>query len=556
MAYAIGLDIGIASVGYAVVALDYEENPWGIINMGSRIFDAAENPKDGASLAAPRREARTGRRRLRRRKHRIERIKNLFLNTQLLTKEQLEKLYEGVSSDVYELRVKGLDEKLTAEEVARVLLHLAHRRGFKSNRKAEKTDKENGALLTAVSENQKRMKDKQYRTIGEMFHKDELFAEYKRNKGGTYLTTVAREMIADEAKYIIATQRSFGNKTLTIEFEESYLDILLSQRNFDEGPGGNSPYGGDQIERMIGNCTFEKSEKRCAKSCYSFEYFNLLQKINHLRLLVDGVKVELDGSQKSKVINLAKTKADLKYSQIRKELGLGSQVLFNALVYNSDVEEVEKKSKFNFMPAYHQIRKELDTVVKGRIEAIDIDTLDEIGRILSTYKSDAKRIEAFSNLNITSKDMEALLNINGLRKFGHLSLKALKKIIPFLEQGMIYNEACTAAGYEFRGHSGYEKTFLLPSQTEEMENVTSPVARRSISQSIKVINAIIREQGESPLYINVELAREMAKDFDERKKIKKENDENQAKNERLIEKIKNKSLPLLLLFTSLIIIIE
>ena len=53
MKYAIGLDIGIASVGYAVLALDHEENPWGIIRLGSRIFDVAENPKDGASLALP-----------------------------------------------------------------------------------------------------------------------------------------------------------------------------------------------------------------------------------------------------------------------------------------------------------------------------------------------------------------------------------------------------------------------------------------------------------------------------------------------------------------------
>ena len=64
--YAIGFDIGITSVGWAVVALDGEDKPFGIINMGSRIFDAAEQPKTGASLAAPRREARSMRRRLRR----------------------------------------------------------------------------------------------------------------------------------------------------------------------------------------------------------------------------------------------------------------------------------------------------------------------------------------------------------------------------------------------------------------------------------------------------------------------------------------------------------
>lgn len=42
--YAIGFDIGITSVGWAVVALDGEDKPFGIINMGSRIFDAAEQP--------------------------------------------------------------------------------------------------------------------------------------------------------------------------------------------------------------------------------------------------------------------------------------------------------------------------------------------------------------------------------------------------------------------------------------------------------------------------------------------------------------------------------
>ncbi|MBS1313657.1 MAG: hypothetical protein HP037_08375, partial [Subdoligranulum sp.] len=64
--YGIGLDIGIASVGWAVVALNENAEPYGLIRCGSRIFDKAEQPKTGDSLAAPRREARSARRRLRR----------------------------------------------------------------------------------------------------------------------------------------------------------------------------------------------------------------------------------------------------------------------------------------------------------------------------------------------------------------------------------------------------------------------------------------------------------------------------------------------------------
>ena len=87
--YAIGLDIGVTSVGWAALALDGDENPCGILDMGSRIFAAAEHPKTGASLALPRREARSARRRLRRHRHRNERIRQLFVNSGFLSAEEL-----------------------------------------------------------------------------------------------------------------------------------------------------------------------------------------------------------------------------------------------------------------------------------------------------------------------------------------------------------------------------------------------------------------------------------------------------------------------------------
>lgn len=503
MKYAIGLDIGIASVGYAVLALDHEENPWGIIRLGSRIFDVAENPKDGASLALPRREARSVRRRLRRHHHRLERIKNLLINTELITKDELLHLYDGNLSDVYELRVKALDYSVTNAELTRILLHLAQRRGFKSNRKSDANDKEAGQLLEAVSANTKRMQENHYRTVGEMFYKDDLFSKYKRNKGGTYLTTVHRDMIAAEARTILEKQFALGNDICTQDFIDKYLSILLSQRQFDEGPGEPSPYAGNQIANMIGKCTFDPNEYRAAKASYSFERFNLLQKVNHLRLLLEGKSIALDNEQRKKIIALAHDKADLRYSHIRKALGLDEKVLFNTITYNDDVSVIEKKTKFNFLQAYHQIKK----VLAEDMQKLTTEQLDNIGQILSTYKSDNKRTEELSALGLEKKIIDALLGINGLSKFAHLSLKALRKINPYLEEGKIYNEACAAAGYDFKAHANTQKTELLPAYKEEMDDITSPVARRAIAQSIKVINAIIREQKCSPVYINIELAR-------------------------------------------------
>lgn len=128
--YAIGLDIGISSVGWAAVALNSQEKPCAILDMGSRIFDAAEQPKTGASLAEPRRNARSSRRRLRRRKHRKERIRNLILTEKLLTEQELSELFQGELEDIYSLRARALDKAINAKEFARILLHLSQRRGF------------------------------------------------------------------------------------------------------------------------------------------------------------------------------------------------------------------------------------------------------------------------------------------------------------------------------------------------------------------------------------------------------------------------------------------
>ena len=551
MSYGIGLDIGIGSVGYAVLDLDHEEKPWGIIRLGSRIFDKAEVPKTGGSLARPRRDARSSRRRLRRHRHRLERIRQLFLKSHLLSQKELDTLYEGKLPDIYELRVKALDERVTNSELARILLHLATRRGFKSNRKAELADSEAGALKTAISENARIMAEKHYRTVGEMFLHDFRFKEHKRNKGGSYTTTVDRSMVAEEAELILDTQQKLGNIVVSDAFKDDYMTIMLSQRAFDEGPGGKSPYGGNMIEKMVGNCTFEDGshgepeEKRAAKACYSFEYFNLLQKINHIRLVSDKESIPLSNDQRNVLISLAHKVEKLTFARIRKELGISSEYSFNMVRYNEvnkdniaeAMKAAEKKEKFEYLSAYHRIIKTLKSKGKDRIVAYTPEILDQVGWYLTIYKGDDKRREALKTVGIPDDDVEKLLEISGVRKFGHLSLKALRKINPFLEQGMTYNEACEAAGYDFQAHL-VEKSMYLPAKAPELDDITNPVARRAISQTIKVVNAIIREQGESPLYINVELARELSKNFQERGKIEKENESNRHKNEMVMEKLR------------------
>ena len=543
--YTLGLDIGIASVGWAVLENNIDGEPIKIERLGVRIFDKAEQPKTGASLAEPRREARGQRRTIRRKRHRKDRIKQLIQQNGIMTRVEMSEMFEHsqFETSVYELRVQALERALTKQEFVRVLIHLAQRRGYKSNSKSEEAkDKENGKVKSAISENKKCMEENGYRTIGEMLLNDDRFWECNpdgtkifvpHNHPDDYRTTVERSMVEDEIRLIFSRQRALGVPYATSKFEEAYLEIWGSQRNFDEGPGGKSPYGGNMIEKMLGHCTFEKDEPRAAKGSYSAEYFRLLQDVNHLRLVKNnGESSALTAEQKQIYIDLVMKSAAASYAQLRKKLELSNDISFNMLRYGSDeIGKVERK-KLGHMKFYHEMRKALNTVQKDAISTVSWEQRDEIARILLCYKSDDKRKAQLEKLDIPREFIPALLTLS-TSKTAHLSVKALRKLIPHLEKGMTYAEACK----EVYGEQKSSITKKNKLSLFDIEPINNPVVRRAVSQAIRVINAVVREYG-APEVVRVELAREMGKPYDVRTKMTKKQEANAKRNEELRQQIK------------------
>ena len=529
--YVVGLDIGITSVGWATLLLDSQDEPVRILDLNSRIFDKAEVPKTGASLAAPRRMARGVRRRLRRRKFRLHRVRQYILRHHILDKAGLECLYKPKTDiDIFALRTAGLDRLLEPEEWARILLYMAKHRGFKSNRKSASDASDDGDMLDAIRKNKEVLS--KYRSVGEMFDKDEKFSDHKRNKGGSYEFTVARSMLVDEIKLLFEKQRDFGLAFAEKDAEEEYIELFSAQRNFDEGPGGDSPYGGNQIEKMIGLCTFEgkNGEKRAPKASYAFMATNLWQKINQIRIIEKGTERPLTAEEAGKIDEKAWKKEAMTYKDIRSEISLGDEASFKGLPYKwteTDKEETESKVKFSLVKEYHTLRKVLDKVEKNRILQLSHDDIDNIAYIFSVYKNDDKIREALEETDLDSKDIDVLIeHLGTFSKFGHLSLKACYKILPYLEQGMVYSDACTAAGYDFR-----------KSAQGSIADIPNPVVKRAISQTMKVLKAIKQKYGCPPVEIHIEMARELAKSFDERQKMTKSIEENQSHNERIKERL-------------------
>lgn len=555
--YRIGLDIGIASVGWAVLENNTHDEPFRIIDLGVRIFDTAEQPKTGASLAQPRREARSARRRLRRRGHRLERIKKLFEAEGLINIKEFEARYKRAGlPDVYRLRYEGLDRKLTNDELAQVLLHIAKHRGFKSTSKAaDGADSDTGEVKKSISANRELMQDKHYRTVGEMIYNDEKFRTdcpwsengyilTPRNKSGDYKHTVLRDMLVDEVKEIFKAQREHGNTAATEELEKTYLDIMLSQRSFDMGPGAPSKYAMEGFEDRVGLCTFEgkNGEKRAPKAAYTSELFVALEKINHTKIVsADGSTRFFTDDERNVIISLMHRQQTVKYTAVRKAIGLAEDDKFYNLNYSPKTGSKKNPEDTDFVKLdnYHKIRKALgEDVVLEHLSSEKIKLYDDIAAILTLFKNDDSRTKRLSELGVTSECYDALLEMSP-SKFHNLSLKAMGKIIPFLLKGNTYDKACALAGYDFRADNNDEKSVLLKGKniTDIVNDIANPVVRRSVSQTIKVINAIILEYG-SPQAVNIELAREMSKNFDERRKIKSDMDAREKENDKVLKRVR------------------
>ncbi len=533
MRYSLGLDIGIASVGWAVLNKDKER----IEDLGVRIFEKAEHPKNGKPLAQDRREKRGARRRNRRRAHRIERIKNLFISNGLITQKEIYEVYSSPNlKSPWELRVKALETKLSNTELVQILLHIAKRRGFKSNRKTEVSDKETGSLLSGIKENKQLMLDKGYLTVGEMVLKDEKFSEHKRNKQGSYNLSMPRDLLVEEVKTIYNKQSELGNTNFTSDILEKYLEIFSGQRNFDEGPSKPSPYFSEngQIAKMVGKCTFEKEKLRAPKNAYSSERFVLLQNLNNMTISSFGDKRKLKKGEKEKIIEEAYKKKELKYTAIRKLLALEENQRFSNLSYGKqDISKVEN-SKFISMLGNYSINKSgISVELSNKLKA-NTDKLDAVIEILTFRKSDKTITNGLKDLGISDDDITKLLEITFSGTL-NLSFKAIKKILPYLEEGDVYSEACEKAGYDFRlGGVEFEKNVLLPALGKDV--IANPVVLRAVSQTRKVVNAIIRKYG-SPYTIHVEVARDLAKSYSERDKQVKANKKRELENNKTKEEI-------------------
>ena len=600
--YILGLDIGISSVGWGLLELDENNNPYKIIDVGSRIFTPGEVEKTGDSRAKERREKRGARRVSRRREFRLDRVKNLLyengylkgnINSNIVSEKNEElsiifdnminNYYKSKDTNPYKLKVEALDRKLTNDELSIVLVHYAKKRGYKSNRE-EASDKDSGKVLSAIKENEKIMNENNYRTISEMYIKDEKFKNKIKNRPGDYKISVTNEMYLEEINMVLDSQISFG--LIDKSFKNKYLEIYNSRRHYSEGPGyyyeydetGNrivkrSPYGGNLIEKMTGKCKFD-GNPRAPKRAPSSELYVSLTKLVNLKYKKENSEyTRLTNKEIKEIIEKAKTKKIITYKDLAKELD--GNIEFKDLSlskneYGKVIEELKKKLNVKKetkiliselseedkelynklyndkllsktlieLKGYHILK---DSIIKAYSNDIwekfkdNIELLDELALYCTNYKVNEdilNKIKESKNIDSKFEDIHFVELLPNFKDHLMLSTELIRKLIPIMLEGNTYDKSMEVLGYNHSDINGAKekKDLLVPICVDD--NIRNQRVIRALTQTRKVINSIIKKYG-MPKIINIETARELTKEKQERIEITKNNIEKQAENERI-----------------------
>ena len=517
----LGLDIGVASVGVGII----EAESGKVIHASSRIF-----PEANANQNAERRTIRGSRRLTRRKRHRVERVLDLFDTYDIETR------FDNLNLNPYELRVKGLDEELSNEELLAALRNIVKRRGISYLDDAE-DDANNGKTdyAKSIQENQELLKT---RTPGQI--QLERLKKYGQLRGDfdipgengephRIINVFSTSDYVIEARRILETQKSFNTK-ITDEFIDKFLEILTSKRKYYIGPGNEqsrTDYGVYRTDRptlknlfdiLIGKCSFYPDEYRAAKASYTAQEYNFLNDLNNLTLPTETKKLSTE--QKKTLVEYAKSTAVLGPDKLLKEIarvvGCKKEDIRGFRLDNKDKPDIHTFEVYRTMAKLESIE----------IKSLSREILDTLAHIL-TINTDREGIEEaikdqFNDLFSTEQVTE-LIQFRKAKSqlFGKgwhsFSLKLMLDLIPELydtsdEQMTIL----TRLGKTTANKKETNRTKYIDenSITDEIYN---PVVAKSVRQSIKIINAAVKEWGEFDKIV-IEMPRDKNED-DKKKRI-------------------------------------
>ena len=600
--HVLGLDLGVGSIGWCLIALDAQGDPAEILGMGSRVVPL-NNATDAADFSIGKaftaNQERTARRTMRRGFARYQ-LRRYRLRRELEKVGMLPDaaLIQLPLMELWELRERAATagERLTLPELGRVLCHINQKRGYrhvKSDAAAivgdegEKKKDSNSAYLAGIRANDEKLQD-EHKTVGQYFAEQLRQSQSESPTGGTSYRIkdqiFSRQRYIDEYDQIMAAQRVHYPNILTDEFIRMLRDeVIFMQRPLKS------------CKHLVSLCEFEKQEKVmrvqqddgkggrqlverrvkfgpkvAPKSSPLFQLCRIYEAVNNIRLTrPDGSPRDITPEERAKIVAHLQSSASLSFAALKKllkEKALIADQLTTKSGLKGNSTRVALASALQPYPQYHHL---LDMELETRMMTVQLTdeetgevTEREVAVVTDSYvrqplyrlwhilysieERDAMRRALIKQLGMKKEDLDGglldqLYRLDFVKPgYGNKSAKFICKLLPQLQQGLGYSEACAAVGYR---HSNSptseeiaERTLLEKIPLLQRNELRQPLVEKILNQMINLVNALKAEYGIDE--VRVELARELKMSREERERMAEGNRRREKENKAIAEKIR------------------
>lgn len=562
----LGLDLGPSSLGWAIIEEHSKEiiqenninQPKDkIIAIGCRIIPLSSDECNQFSKgkALTKNADRTQKRSQRRGYDRYQLRRTLLL-------EELKRLgmYDGTTLqltalDLWGLRAKAVNEKISLLELGRVLCHINQKRGYRSS-KSDYSDKKNSEYVQQIITRYREISSAGI-TIGQYIYNELKNDSAFRCKGLIY----PRDAYMEEFDKIMSCQQQFYPDVLTDEVIAHLRDyIIFHQRPLKSCKHLVSRCELEHYETTVGTKIRNCSPKVAHRSSPLFQVCKIWESINNLNIqnkLNDTLFISLE--QKQEIFNFMNTHERLKATDLKKILGIKSNEWQIGKAVGTGLQGNTTYCAINNALGNYPNKCNLLTfdlkVIDGNV--VDTDT-GEISKVIDTtferqplYQlwhtlysiSDIKELQSTlkNKFSITDESVVAELSKIDFVKNGYSnkSSRAMRKILPYLLEGMQYYNAKIAAGYnditltkeENEARKLADKLTHIP-----IGELRQPVVEKILNQLVNLVNALISEYGRFD-EIRIELARELKQNREERESAFNTMTRNQKHNNEIANRI-------------------
>lgn len=521
----LGLDIGVASVGWAVVRLPTEHGSGSVLGLGSHLFEpgtagtdadrqrGADEPRNTA-----RRTARLTRRQVWRRARRKRKLLLLLQQHDLLprtatalrTPAEIDQYLKDMDAALrptwaqshedqqrwpYLIRAAAATRPIERHELGRAIYHLAQRRGFLSNRRADagRRDEDQSAMKQQIGELAGRIAAHEPPTLGA------LLATLDPDQERLRARWTSRAMYQDEFNAIWSRQAPAH--ALTDEARDEVFEVTFWQRRLKSQ------------KHLVGRCSLEPHERRAPIAHRTAQRFRLLQTVNNLTIAAEGeLPRPLTAEERAALVESLCRKGDHTWAAARRACGLGL-ARFN----------VEDGGDPKLMG--HRTDAKLIDVFGPAFDHLSEDDRDRIVEDLRSFRlPEALERRGRSRWGLTNEQAIAFAGIELEEAYAALSLKAMRRLLPALERGVPY--ATARRDLYPDSFASSEPHDLLPPVTASMPDLRNPAVARALTEVRKVVNEVVRRFGK-PDQVRIELARDVKNPRSLRERLTRQNRDRQ-----------------------------